>query len=268
MKRSPILNCPVCRGGSKIVDRVPTIHPQAAEEVDLCSCDSCGHWWHSPLPDQEELNLLYRSASPFVVSSGAKESYRQKDRPDPFHKYVLKRFKNASGNYLEIGAGGGGLLRRFRERGFSCYGVDPGQWVEDPSIVRTLEEVPGGMRFDVFVLQDVLEHVLDPIRLLRQLKDLAREGAVFFCSFPCKDSKPAQAYKGKWPMVRPYGHLHYYSFSSAEKMFSSAGLKIRDMRLERITPLSKTILTLNVRTLVYEIVKGGADQIFAEASVY
>ncbi len=267
MKRSPIFHCPVCQGGSKVVDRVPTIHPQAAERVDLCACDSCGHWWHSPLPDQEELNLLYRSASPFVVSPGAKESYRQKDRLDPFHQYVLKRLKRAAGNYLEIGAGGGGLLRRFRKLGFTCYGVDPARWVEDPSIVGSLEEVPGDMRFDIFVLQDVLEHVVDPLRLLGKLRGMASEESVFFCSFPCTDSKPAQTYKGKWPMVRPYGHIHYFSFSSAGKMFSAAGLTVRDMRLERITPLSKTILMLNVRTLVYEIVKGGADQIYAEASI-
>jgi len=130
-----------------------------------------------------------------------------------------------------------------------------------------LEDLPNDLLFDIFVLQDVLEHVLDPIGLLVKLKKMAREGSVFFCSFPCKDSRPARVYKGRWPMVRPYGHLHYFSFRSAIKMFSHVGLTVKDIRSERITPLAETIRALKIRSLIYEMIKGGADQIYAHVSV-
>jgi len=184
-----------------------------------------------------------------------------------FHKYVLKRIDKGPGNYLEIGAGGGGLLRHFRAMNYTCYGVDPGQWIEDSSIVNCIDDLPNDLQYDVFVLQDVLEHILDPVGLMIGLKKMARHGSIFFCSFPCKDSRPARANKGKWVMVRPYGHLHYFSFDSAAKMFSLTGLTINDMRLERTTSISTTFSSLHVRRLLYEIFKGGKDQIYAQVVV-
>jgi len=267
MKKEIIQKCPICVNSSIVVDAVPTINSNETDEVELRCCDSCGHWWHSPVPNQEELNEMYNSASPFVVSAGAKESYQNKNALDSFHEYVLKRINKKSGNYLEIGAGGGGLLRHFRTMNYTCYGVDPGQWIKDSSIVNCIDDLPNDLQYDVFVLQDVLEHVLDPVGLMVGLKNMASYGSIFFCSFPCKDSRPARAYKGKWAMVRPYGHLHYFSFDSAIKMFSLVGLTVNDIRLERVTAISTTFLSLNIRGLLYEIFKGGKDQIYAQVIV-
>lgn len=267
MSKEVIENCPICGSDSEVVDKVPTIHPDAPDRVELRSCSSCGHWWHSPVPSQEELNKMYNSSSPFVVSAQAKESYQKKNRLDGFHKYILKRINQRPGNYLEIGAGGGGLLRRFRSMNYDCYGVDPGQWAEDSKIVASMEELPIDLRFDIIVLQDVLEHTVDPLGLMRRLKMRVGESSVFFCSFPCKDSRPARAYRGRWAMVRPYGHLHYFSFESARNMFVLAGMVVKDIRLARITSIPEMILSFNVRSLLYEVVKGGMDQIYAQVSV-
>ena len=265
MKRKIIQKCPICGNNSKVSDVVPTINSFEADSVELRCCISCGHWWHSPVPNQEELNEMYHVASPYVVSAGAKESYQSKDVPDSFHEYVLKCANKKFGNYLEIGTGGGALLRRFRAMNYICYGVDPGHWVEDSSIVGSIDEIPSDLKFDIIVLQDVLEHVVDPAGLINALRNKAREGSVFFCSFPCKDSRPARTFKGKWVMVRPYGHLHYFSFDSAIKMFSRSGLTVKDMRLERVTPIYKMFLSFNVQGLLYEILKGGRDQIYLTA---
>lgn len=267
MKKEVIQKCPICGKSSIVVDVVPTINSNETDKVELRCCNSCGHWWHSPAPIQEELNKLYSSSSLFVVSTGAKESYQNKNALNSFHEYILKRINKKSGNYLEIGAGGGGLLRRFRAMNYTCYGVDPGQWVKDGSIVNSIDDLPKDLQYDVFILQDILEHVLDPVGLMARLKKMARDGSIFFCSFPCKDSRPACVYKGKWVMVRPYGHLHYFSFDSTIKMFSIVGLTVKDIRLERVTPISTILLSLNIRGFLYEILKGGKDQIYAQAIV-
>lgn len=260
------IDCPICGGHSNILDVVRTINTDSNIEVELRSCESCGQWWHNPVPDQETLNVLYESSSPYVVSAGARDSYVNKTAPDEFQEYVLKEIRSESGNYLEIGAGGGGLLRCFRARNYVCYGVDPGQWVQDAAIFSRLADVPADVRFDIFVLQDVLEHILDPLGLLRDLKNRANDHAVFFCSVPCNDSRPARTRKGKWAMVRPYGHLHYFSRKSVEKMFAFADLEIEDSCLRRPVQISKLFSSLKWRALIYEWVVGGRDQIYARAA--
>lgn len=267
MKKEVIIKCPICDESSIVVDVVPTINPNETDKVELRCCDSCGHWWHSPAPSQEELNKLYSSSSLYVVSAGAKESYQNKNTLNSFHEYILKRINKKSGNYLEIGAGGGGLLRRFRAMNYTCYGVDPGQWVKDGSIVNSIDDLPKDFKYDIFVLQDVLEHIFDPVRFMTKLKKMAYDGSIFFCSFPCKDSRPARIYKGKWVMVRPYGHLHYFSLNSTIKMFSLVGLTVKDISLERVVAISTTFRTLNIRGLLNEILKGGKDQIYAQVIV-
>lgn len=267
MKKDIIQNCPICANGFSVIDVVPTINSNEKDEVELRCCDSCGHWWHSPAPTQDELSELYRSSSPFVVSAGAKESYQNKSALDSFHNYVLKRINKKSGNCLEIGAGGGALLRQVRKLNYICYGVDPGQWVKDRSIVSSIDDLPKDLKYDVFILQDVLEHIRDPVGLMVRLKKMACDKSSFFCSFPCRDSRPARVYKGKWAMVRPYGHLHYFSFDSTEKMFSLVDLTVKDIRSERVTPISRTLISLNMRGLLYEILKGGKDQIYVQAIV-
>ena len=265
MLQLEIPNCPICQDNSTVIDVVRTINPQSLAEVELRCCVSCGHWWHSSVPSQEELVKMYTSASPFVVSEGAKESYQAKTQIDSFHKYILARVDTKPGTYLEIGAGGGCLLRRFRSMNYDCYGVDPGQWVEDVSIFHSIDDIPTDLNFDIFVLQDVLEHVIDPLGMLLLLRDKANHGSSIYCSFPCNDSRPARAYKGKWAMVRPYGHLHYFSLASAHKMFSLAGFSVEDIRLSRITPIIKTLVSFNIRGLAYEFLKGGKDQIYTHA---
>jgi 2-polyprenyl-3-methyl-5-hydroxy-6-metoxy-1,4-benzoquinol methylase len=267
MQKEIIQKCPICGNNSMVLAVGPTINSYEADKVELRCCDSCGHWWHSPVPNQVELNQMYNSASSFVVSSGAKESYQNKNALDSFHKYVLKRINRKSGNYLEIGAGGGSLLRRFRSMNYNCYGVDPGQWVKDSSIVYSMDDLPSDLKFDVIILQDVLEHVLDPVGLMKELKKKTRNDSVFFCSFPCNDSRPARVYKSKWTMVRPYGHLHYFSFASAMKMFAFVDLSVKDIRLERVKPISAMFLRLDFRGLLYEILKGSKDQIYTQVFV-
>ena len=265
-----VLNCPICEGAPSIMDRVRTINPDADDRIDLRACTDCGHWWHTPIPDQATLYSLYQAASPFVVGQGARESYEHGRETDPpFHRFVLTMasLSGARGRYLEIGTGGGHLLRRFRKQGYECYGVEPGQWVPDGAVYPNLDALPPRLSFGIVVLQDVLEHVADPPALLRRLRSMVAGDAEMFACFPCCESRPALRYRSAWNMVMPYGHLHYFSHESARQLFSRAGWRIRQARLSRHQSLTEHLARWRWRALAYELLKGGRDQLHVCASV-
>lgn len=266
MQLISIEQCPICGGGSMLIASVKTIARRADVIAQLRCCIVCGHWWHSPIPSQHELSALYQAASPFVVTDGAKEAYQVK-RIDGFHKFVMDYVsrKKGAGNYLEIGAGGGHLLNDFRRLGYNTYGVDPAQWVEDKDIYPTLNDVPVELDFTVFVLQDVLEHIANPIETLSCLRKRAADGALLFCSFPCNESRPARRDREKWSMVLPYGHLHYFSYQSATKMLEQAGWKLMQQRMASTVSMSAIFRERNWRALAYELVKGSKDQLYLVA---
>jgi hypothetical protein len=263
--------CPICSGGSTLMALVPNINLKIEDRVELRSCNVCNHWWHNPIPSQDDLLELYRISSPFVVSADGSESYRQKSQSttfDSFHRYVLKDiFSSSPCNYLEIGAGGGQLLRKFQHLGYRCYGVDPAGWVECDEIVSDLRRIPKDIKFHIFILQDVLEHLNDPLEMMIYLRTMAEENATAYCSFPCNDSHPAKTMRERWGMIRPYGHLHYFSRESATRMLSIGGWKIMDQRLAYIAPLSRMLYRWDFRGVLYSLIKGGKDQLYVKAGV-
>jgi SAM-dependent methyltransferase len=135
---------------------------------------------------------------------------------------------------LEIGCGTGKMYRYFSERAKVSYGVEPGRWGDClDNIVRDISMLPKDITFDVIVLSDVLEHVSSPTALVRDLQRLTLEGSVIYSNFPNKDSLVAWLRKGMWRMVRPLGHLHYFSSRSIDELFGSAGFKIVKKRRMR-----------------------------------
>ncbi|MBM3412480.1 MAG: class I SAM-dependent methyltransferase [Bacteroidetes bacterium] len=118
--------------------------------------------------------------------------------------FIEKSFPiNSQARVLEIGAGEGGVLRAFTERGCKAVGVelDPlrvewacgflweeigrGQlfYVEkdiyDTDLVKDLK---GG--FDVILLKDVIEHIHDQPKLFQRLHSMLNKDGVIFFGFP------------------------------------------------------------------------------------
>ncbi len=115
------------------------------------------------------------------------------------HSFLIKSYMRV----LEIGAGEGGVLRAFTERGCKAVGVelDPLRvewacgflWEEigrgqlfyvEKDIYKTdlINELKGG--FDIILLKDVIEHIHDQPKLFRLLHTLLNPGGVIFFGFP------------------------------------------------------------------------------------
>jgi len=115
------------------------------------------------------------------------------------HSFLIK----SQMRVLEIGAGEGGVLRAFTERGCKAVGVelDPLRvewacgflWEEigrgqlfyvEKDIYKTdlINELKGGL--DIILLKDVIEHIHDQPKLFRLLHTLLNPGGVIFFGFP------------------------------------------------------------------------------------
>jgi len=225
LKEKP--NCPICEGNSKIIDNVHTINENASDILNLRECLSCGHWWIDPMPDQEYLIKLYQKGSEYVVSKGYKGSDElEKVKFEEFYEEIIKYFKDKNPgelNYLEVGCGSGYLLNYFSEKLNICRGIEPGEWKPEGNIVNSIDELNEDIKFDIIIVKDVLEHVEDPVGMLKKIKSLSNDNAIINLSFPNKDCLIAKLFIGKWPMVRPIGHLHYFSKKSIKKMFDKSG---------------------------------------------
>lgn len=232
------INCPICSSGSRTIDTVTTINPNSDTTVSLKECSSCAHWWHDPLPTQELLNEFYSEGNAYVVPKNYESDITIKPTSEVlpvwnkifatvllYSKTVSAKEKNF--NYLELGVGSGDFFNFIKKKAHISYGIEPGSWApeEESNIVPSLEIIPGGLKFDVIIAHDVLEHLSDPIDMLTQLAQYANPGCIIHCTFPNKDSLKAKLQKGRWHMVRPFGHLHYFSKKSIQMMLKKTEWK-------------------------------------------
>jgi 2-polyprenyl-3-methyl-5-hydroxy-6-metoxy-1,4-benzoquinol methylase len=109
---------------------------------------------------------------------------------------VLRGLGRISGRLLDVGCGEGAWGPRLREVGASeLVALDPSPTAialaaerYDRAIVGTIEDTQlaalGGKPFDVIIIADVLEHLADPWRALRTLRNWASPAAVMAVSVP------------------------------------------------------------------------------------
>jgi len=90
---------------------------------------------------------------------------------------------------LDFGCGDGKLLNRLQDRGWETSGIEPSTAVAFLRH-RHLTSPPQDGSFDLVILSHVLEHVINPLGVLRQLAESLREGGVLFVSVPRLDTLP------------------------------------------------------------------------------
>lgn len=167
---------------------------------------------------------------------------------DVMHPYMLRSFEPffRSGSFLELGSFKGDFTRRFRDRfdDITCVEasgdaieIARGKLGEGVDFVHSrFETVELPRRYDNIVLTHVLEHLDDPVAILKRVNDeWLAEGGRFFLVCPNANAPSRQiAVKmglishnaAVTPAEAEHGHLVTYSLDTLERDAMAAGLKV------------------------------------------
>jgi hypothetical protein len=253
---SPQTACSVC--GHETVQApvgIAQIIDQGTEEsVFVTRCQNCGHWSTCQNASQLEITDMYRAHDPRVIGLGWDTSISKNAdsgvlAQDHWIQSYLRQTSTTPGKCLEIGPGDGALMRALARDGWSCFGIEPGSWLQGDGIFKSLDDLPEDFETDILVLHDVLEHMVDPVHELIRSSSLLKESGLIFAAFPYAESLEARTLGTLWPMVRPLGHLHYFSQASTAFMFSRAGAALVWTDTARVLTRRAALLQLMKRPL-------------------
>ena len=172
----------------------------------LSGCDGCGLLFTNPIPASEQLEEYYGDDGPYrahVVEAGEARRRERKTRPrarekpqratdrllDAVKTYVPIDDPPPGAKVLDFGCGEGKFLDRLQDRGWETYGIEPCTGVAFQRH-RRLTVPPQDGDFDFVILHHVLEHLVEPFSVLRQLGGTLRSGGALFISLPSLDSLP------------------------------------------------------------------------------
>jgi len=132
---------------------------------------------------------------------------------------------------LEIGVGSGSFLQYMRDLGFDVLGCDLSKAVcrmvgEKYGLAThhgSVSELPDTPQFDIVVMNHVLEHVADPVGVLREIRLRLKPGGALHIAVPNIASWDARL--PGWTSFEPY-HLLYFTPKTLHATVEQAGFII------------------------------------------
>jgi 2-polyprenyl-3-methyl-5-hydroxy-6-metoxy-1,4-benzoquinol methylase len=143
------------------------------------------------------------------------------------------------GRVLDVGCGAGEALDELRRLGWEVEGVDP-----DPEAVanavrnRGLKVRVGTLKdqgyppdhFDAVVLSHTIEHVHDPVSLLKECRHVLRPGSLLVVATPNTESMGSGYFGPDWRVLEPPRHLTLFSRKTLSQAARAAGLSLLELR--------------------------------------
>jgi 2-polyprenyl-3-methyl-5-hydroxy-6-metoxy-1,4-benzoquinol methylase len=222
------LNCPVCN--SKGVKIVGSLYGKYRRLL----CNGCGLLFSNPMKaaSGEDYESVYSRNSDSSILNRRKLKAIAKTWE---YSYFLSLGLNPSGRLLDIGCGDGKFVLLANQCGYDAYGFDFNEKAIETAIktyglsVRVkctnfddYMSYAEGNSFDCVTMFSVVEHVEDPVKVVREAMKFLRQGGCLIVHVPSADRWPA------WflPVLDdPPFHLTLWTERALSTLFSKAGLK-------------------------------------------
>ena len=193
-------------------------------------CSACKLIFASPMP--EDLQQINEDAFTERLDQYAAKIRNQRWR----NRRKLWRFSRyrQTGNLLEIGCNAGATLDVARRMGWNARGVE--LCASASAYARAelgLDVFTGTVEtagypdncFDVIFTNAVMEHLRDPLSVLRECRRILRPGGVFYADTVNWDSYTRRLLGGRWKYLSPLGHVHLYTPRNVVLLCRRAGLE-------------------------------------------
>ena len=229
---APPETCPICGTTASFPVLCPVVLAAPEPVYDLVECGCCNMRFLRPLPDTEALNRFY---APHYYGS---DWYKQEEKGRMF----ARNMRGINGRFLDVGCGLGYFLQAVAlASGCEAHGVEISPEAVGYAKSKLSLEVrcgelmdagyPDGF-FDFIRVNNVIEHVRNPLGFIRECRRILRKGGLLYLSVPNGpvDSAGLINYfqDEKKPPRSKDGHLFFFSRNALDRLFQAAGLEIAD----------------------------------------
>jgi SAM-dependent methyltransferase len=202
-------------------------------KLNLVACKDCGFTFLNPRKSKEEYMEFYANEydkyyRPAIINLNNKSE--QNKLGEVLIKRFGSRFKDNQ-NVLEIGSGEGFNLISIKNKfpNSKLFAIEPSTVSSEILKRNDINVISNDAdsnweetspKFDVIIMRHVLEHMINPIELLKKIKNALSETGILYIAVP-------NSYKPKSPLkdwIR-VPHTFYFSKDSLNIILNKSGLK-------------------------------------------
>ena len=221
--------------------------------IDVLKCNCCGLVRLSQVADNP--NSYYENSG---MREGDLETTLDEIRVvaavDDERRYEFVKRMAENKSVLDFGCGAGGVLHRLNKVSSRVYGVEIERVMCDaineegikcyPSIDKACEELTDSI--DIITMFHVLEHIEDPVSILKQLSSLLNDAGTIIIEVPNAEDALLSVYDSSAFADFTYwsAHLYLYNNDTLKKLIDKAGMRIQFMSQVQRYPLSNTLYWL------------------------
>jgi 2-polyprenyl-3-methyl-5-hydroxy-6-metoxy-1,4-benzoquinol methylase len=241
------VNCLLCGNydSDLLIEAADPLPPEKTGlRFAIVRCRNCGLRYTNPRPDPSSISQFY---PPGYGPHSTHESRRQRI-PSRFWSWVFGRPClerrgalpcSTPGRLLDFGCGGGSYLRRMHRQGWTVTGLDVAAEVihklrKDFDCRALIGSLPHDelqpSSFEVITMWQTLEHVHQPLAVLRSAYQLLVPGGYLVVAVPNSDSWAAQIFGSHWFGLDLPRHLTHFTPHTLRAMVQVAGFRVVSLR--------------------------------------
>jgi SAM-dependent methyltransferase len=187
--------CPLC------IDRNSSAQLifKNSDSIGFYKCLNCNLIFASPRFTEESMLKIYENEAFADLSMYDKWSYEEwrqsKSRSYNIEQQkilLVKRYLPEKSRLLDVGCGTGLFVLAANQSGFLCEGIEPSVRLSEignnvlkvPVSTVQIEDYNPTYKFNGIVIWDVLEHLYDPVRVVRRCRELLEPDGFLFLQVP------------------------------------------------------------------------------------
>lgn len=188
----------------------------------------------------EDLSPYY--AKGYFTGDVSLEGYMDYEMDKEVTKKTYKKYldligarldESAGVSMFEVGCATGYFMALARKRGWDTEGIDISEYAVKESQARdlrvtvgTLETYVSDKKFDVVVMQDVIEHVKNPVDTIDRAAAMMKDNGLLVLTTPDAGSLWARSWGKRWHAFVPPQHLFYFSVKNITNLLERQGIQV------------------------------------------
>jgi len=222
--------CNNCNSNNNIVVYDNLTYWEYSGKFRIVKCLNCNLHFTSPRPNLNKIVKYYGENDYFGIEQVKKE--KPESTFKPVYELISKHIKK--GKILDVGAGTGSFLNKYKDYGWEVDGVEL-----TPAAIEYAKKAYGIILrkgdlfnfklktgyYDVVTMNHALEHMHNPLQTLIKINSLLNKNGFVVITVPNVAGFGRRIFGRDWFPWQPPRHLYHFSPATLSEILKKAGFK-------------------------------------------